>query len=263
MNWLVDSHTHSIHSFDGKHTVLEMAQAAQKMGVQYYAVTDHLEFEYEPWNKPFDPIAQRKDVLEAQEKVDIKLAYGAEIGLTADPVHAKMGWEHIAGFDPDIVIGSLHVIDGTDVFNPPYFEGKTRKQAYGVYLENILAAVKTLPRISVVGHYDFVCKRAPFEERAMAVSDAPDALDGLFTYIIQNGIGLEINTAVWQQSPGWGLDVLKLYSQKGGEFVTFGSDAHRPAQVGARIAEARELALAAGIKYTAIYEKLKPTFIRL
>ena len=44
MNWLVDTHTHSNHSFDGKHTVLEMAQTAEKMGLKYYAVTDHLEF---------------------------------------------------------------------------------------------------------------------------------------------------------------------------------------------------------------------------
>lgn len=263
MDWYCDTHTHSLHSFDGKHPVLDMACAAEKMGLKYYAVTDHLEFEYEPWNKPFDPVMQRRDVCEAQEKVNIKLAYGAEIGLTADPVHAKMGWEHIAACDPDIVIGSLHIIDGTDVFNPPYFEGKNREQAYGVYLENILAAVKTLPQINTVGHYDFVCKRAPFEPRAMTVGDAHSALDELFTYIIQNGIGLEINTAVWQQSPAWGLDILKLYAQKGGEFVTFGSDAHKPEKIGARIDEARELALAAGIKYTAIYQKRKPTFIKL
>lgn len=263
MNWLVDTHTHSNHSFDGKHTVLEMAQTAEKMGLKYYAITDHLEFEYQPWNKPFDPNAQRRDVLEAQQQVSLKLAYGAEIGLTADPIHAKMGWEHIKDYDPDIVIGSLHILDGMDVYNPPYFEGKDRAQAYGAYLENILAAIKTLPQINIVGHYDFVCKRAPFEPRAMSLSDAPDALGELFSYLIQNGIGLEINTAVWQQSPPWGLDVLKFYAQKGGEFVTFGTDSHRPSQVGLRIDEARELALAAGIKYTAIYEKRKPTFIKL
>lgn len=263
MNWLVDTHTHSEHSFDGKHSVLEMAQTAEKMGLSYYAVTDHLEFEYEPWNHPFDPAAQRRDIEAAQQQVSLKLAYGAEIGLSSDPKHARMGWDHIKAFDPDVVIGSLHVIDGQDVYNAPYFVGKDRAQAYGTYLENILAAIKTLPEANILGHYDFVCKRAPFEPRAFALGDAYDALDELFEYVIHNGIGLELNIAVWQQSPPWGLDVLKFFREKGGEFVTFGTDSHRPSQVGLRIDEARELALAAGIKYTAVFEKRKPTFIKL
>jgi HisJ family histidinol phosphate phosphatase len=174
MNWLVDTHTHSEHSFDGKHSVLEMAQTAEKMGLSYYAVTDHLEFEYEPWNHPFDPAAQRRDIEAVQQQVSLKLAYGAEIGLSSDPKHARMGWDHIKAFDPDVVIGSLHVIDGQDVYNAPYFVGKDRAQAYGIYLENILAAIKTLPEANILGHYDFVCKRAPFEPRAFALGDAFD-----------------------------------------------------------------------------------------
>lgn len=263
MNWLVDTHTHSDHSFDGKHSVLEMAQTAEKMGVQYYAVTDHLEFEYEKWNHPFDPVAQRRDVLAAQEQVSLKLAYGAEIGLTADPIHARMGWDHIKDCDPDVVIGSLHVLRGVDVYHAPYFENKTREQAYLPYIEGLLAAVKTLPQINILGHYDFVCKGATFANRPITLADSPAAFDELFTYLIQNGIGLEINTAVWKGAEPWGVDVLKYYREKGGEFVTFGTDSHRPTQVGLLIDTARELALAAGIKYTAIYQKRKPTFIKL
>lgn len=263
MNWLVDTHTHSNHSFDGKHSVLEMAQTAEKMGMQYYAITDHLEFEYEPWNHPFDPAAQRRDVEQVQQQVALKLAYGAEIGLTADPIHAQQGWDHIKDHDPDVVIGSLHILDGVDVYHEPFFVGRSREQAYIPYIENILAAIKTLPQINILGHYDFVCKGAPYDPRPMTLADSPAAFDELFTYIIQQGIGLEINTAVWKGAEPWGLDVLKYYREKGGEFVTFGTDSHRPSQVGLRIDEARELALAAGINYTAVYEKRKPIFIKL
>ena len=263
MNWLVDTHTHSEHSFDCKHSVLEMAQTAEKMGLSYYAVTDHLEFEYEPWNHPFDPVAQRRDIEEVQQQVSLKLAYGAEIGLSSDPKHARMGWDHIKDFDPDVVIGSLHAIDGQDVYHEPFFVDRPREQAYGPYLERILAAAKTLPQINILGHYDFGCKGATFANRPITLADSPAAFDELFTYLIQNGIGLEINTAVWKGAEPWGLDVLKFFREKGGEFVTFGTDSHRPSQVGLRIDEARELALAAGIKYTAVFEKRKPTFIKL
>ena len=70
-----------------------------------------------------------------------------------------------------------------------------------------------------------------------------------------------MNTSAWLDDPAWGLDVLSRFVELGGEFVTFGSDAHVPERVGRRFAEARALALAAGVRYTATFRTLKPQFV--
>ena len=67
-----------------------------------------------------------------------------------------------------------------------------------------------------------------------------------------------INTASWKGGGAWGLEILRRYRARGGEFVTVGSDAHAPARVGSRIPEAIELARAAGIPYLATFDKMRP-----
>ena len=115
----------------------------------------------------------------------------------------------------------------------------------------------------MLGHYDFAAKSAPYTPRPLCYADAPEQFDAILRYLAENGKGLEINTAVWRNAPGWGQDVLTRFAQLGGEFVTFGSDGHIPAKVGYRFREAYALAQAAGIRYTATFRSRVPTFIRL
>ena len=263
MPFYCDYHVHCRHSFDADSTILSMAEAAESAGLAELCFSDHLEFEYPPWNVPFDPAARLAELQEAQERIRIPLLHGAEIGLTPDPAHARQGWEHIRDTRPDFIIGSIHIVGEQNVFDPPYFSSRTRTEAYGEYLAAVEASIRTLPELSVLGHYDFVAKSAPYTPRPLCYADAPEQFDAILRYLAENGKGLEINTAVWRNAPGWGQDVLTRFAQLGGEFVTFGSDGHIPAKVGYRFREAYALAQAAGIRYTATFRSRVPTFIRL
>lgn len=263
MIYLCDHHTHSRHSFDAKHSVLEMARGAQAAGCTEICITDHLEFEYAPWNQPFDPLAQRAEVEQAREHTGVHILHGAEIGLAPDPAFARQAWEYVRGSEPDFIIGSIHIVGDQNVFEPPYFLQRSREEAYGAYLSAIEQSVRTLPELCVLGHYDYVAKSAPYDPRPLRYADAPDCMDNILRWLAQNGKGLEINTADWKNDPGWGLDVLKRFVELGGEFVTFGSDAHIPEKVGNRFEEARQLALTAGVRYTARFRALKPEFVPL
>jgi histidinol-phosphatase (PHP family) len=70
---------------------------------------------------------------------------------------------------------------------------------------------------------------------------------------VANGLALDLNTAILRRrghhllTPG--PDILRWYVELGGERVTLGSDAHQPSQVGSHLAEAMDIARAAGIKY--------------
>jgi histidinol-phosphatase (PHP family) len=158
------------------------------------------------------------------------------------------------------VFASVHLVKGVNAYAPIYYEGRTKEEAYARYVEHIHACIRTNPYFCVLGHYDFCAKFAPYADRTFYYAHAPEHLDGIFRYLIEQGKGLEINTATWQDSPCWGLDALTRYRELGGEFVTFGSDAHRPGRVGWRINEAVELARAAGIPYTATFQAMQPTF---
>lgn len=63
----------------------------------------------------------------------------------------------------------------------------------------------------------------------------------IFSYLAKNGKGIEINTSAWWDDPCWGEDVLKLYRDLGGQYITTGSDAHRSDRVAKRIKEAEKL----------------------
>jgi histidinol-phosphatase (PHP family) len=75
---------------------------------------------------------------------------------------------------------------------------------------------------------------------------------------IAEGIGIEINTAglrlsVKETHPS--LAALRWYREMGGELLTLGSDGHRPGHVGYGLAEALDLARAAGFERVCTYEQ--------
>ena len=153
-----------------------------------------------------------------------------------------------------------------DVYYPEYHRGKPKAEAYLAYLETIAESLPDYGFISVLGHYDFVAKYAPYDDRSMRTDLSPvvhDAFERIFRTVVSMGKGVEINTAAWRDAPHWGLDILKLYRACGGEFVTFASDAHRPSAVANRLGEARELAREAGIPYYATFSRLVPSFHRI
>lgn len=259
-----DYHMHSHHSFDAKHSIREMAEAAVQAGLSEICFTDHIDFEDPNWRDvPADLPAQCAEIEREQPSLQVKVLHGVEIGLSPNASFAVQSISYVRTAEPDFIIGSVHVVGTQNAYRPEYFAEREREEAYARYIMEIAAAVRTLPQLSVLGHYDFVTKRAPYSERAMRYADAPEAFDSVLRYLAENGKGMEVNTSAWLDDPAWGLDVLSRFVELGGEFVTFGSDAHVPERVGRRLLEAHALAKAAGVRYTATFRGLKPSFITL
>ncbi len=264
---MFDYHVHTCYSQDADVPVQAQLDAATRAGLKEICFTDHVDFDLIVDGKPFYPLADLNAIREELQALtplnpSITVKRGAEVSL-ADERCAENAYAYIKSADLDFVIGSLHVINGVDSYTREFYEGKTQTQAYRLYLTALAKAIRTNSYFCVMGHYDFVAKHAPYPDRSIAYSFAPDIFDDIFTYLIQNGKTLELNTSAWLNGPKWGLDVYKRFSELGGEFVTIGSDAHRSERVGARFDEACELLRAAGIRYVATYEKMKPTMHRI
>lgn len=260
--FLMDYHLHSNYSADCSVPLRVQLEAARAAGVAELCFTDHVDFE--DTTMPPADLAARDAEIEAlrADFPDITIRRGAEVGLM-NAETAAQAQDFCKARKLDFIIASVHLVNGVNVYYPSYFTGLAQEEAYARYLEYAARILPTNPYVSVLGHYDFCAKYAPYQNRALLRSHAADALDAIFTYLAQAGKGMEINTSAWRDGPAWGLDVLSRYRELGGEFVTIGSDAHQPGRVGRRLAEALDLARAAGIPYVATFEGMKPILHKL
>jgi len=256
-----DYHVHSNFSFDAEASLRDMCEAALENGLSGLCFTDHVDLDMDPPMFPLSDIAARNRALEAliPEFPTLAIRKGAEIAL-GEAGSIQRALAHMGEEKPDFLIASLHVLDGIDIYYPEYYENRSREEGYRYYIEKL---AEYLPlsegRFSVLGHYDFCAKYAPFEERTFRLSHAGEAMDFVLSYLVKEGKSLEVNTSSWKAATPWGLDVLKRFRELGGEYVTIGSDAHKKENLAQRFTEAAELVKAAGIRYYASFKAMEPT----
>ena len=239
---LFDYHVHTRYSADSRAPVIEQLRAAKKAGVTHICFTDHVDFD--GVGLPPADIAARNAEIEALKGQfpDIDISFGMEFGMKD--------------------IGSVHIVNGVDAYYPEYFEGRSREEAYLAYIEKDLECIR-VSDFSVMGHYDFCAKHSPYAERSMSYSLAPQIFDEIFRELISRGKAFEVNTSAWRNDAPWGLDILRRYRELGGEYVTTGSDAHKPERVGNRLSEALDMIRAAGIPYVATFKNMEPIMHRI
>jgi DNA polymerase (family X) len=98
-------HCHTTYS-DGKHSVLEMAMAAQALGMQYITITDHSPSAHYARGVALDRLKQQWDeIAEAQAKVPISILRGAEADILRD---GSLDYPDAILEQLDVVIASVH-----------------------------------------------------------------------------------------------------------------------------------------------------------
>jgi DNA polymerase (family 10) len=98
-------HCHTVYS-DGKHTVEQMARAAEAMGMQYITITDHSPTAHYAGGLQLDRLKRQWDeIARAQEKVEVRLLRGTESDILAD---GALDYPDAVLEQLDIVIASIH-----------------------------------------------------------------------------------------------------------------------------------------------------------
>jgi DNA polymerase (family X) len=98
-------HCHTVYS-DGKHTVEQMARAAEAMGMQYITITDHSPTAHYAGGLPLDRLKRQwEEIAKAQEKVKVRLLRGTESDILAD---GALDYPDAVLEQLDIVIASIH-----------------------------------------------------------------------------------------------------------------------------------------------------------
>ncbi len=285
-----DQHSHTVFSPDARTTVLEVAEHILKCRnkkvsensaegvllksdaglVAGIAFTDHLDLEppIHPLRFKFDISDQQAEIQRVQKIINeqgdkLSLFRGVEVGL--QPHSIKLSKEYIEPYRFDVVIASLHFIDGLDPYRGTYFEDKDYKQAFSHAYEVMYKTVTAFEEFDILGHFDYVARYSPYTVQDIFYKDFPDELDALLKYLAENGKALEINTKTYALHPNRHIQILDTnilarFKEFGGELITLGSDAHTAQRIGEHFEYYWEVVKSVGFTHLAYFENRKPIF---
>jgi len=98
-------HCHTVYS-DGRHTVAEMARAAEQLGMDYLTITDHSPSAHYAGGLSIDRLrAQWDEIARVQETVEVRLLRGTESDILAD---GALDYPDVVLEQLDVVIASVH-----------------------------------------------------------------------------------------------------------------------------------------------------------
>ena len=270
---LADQHMHSSFSADSKAPLKDMVESAISKGLTHINITEHNDFDFGEtemfpagaWDLNVDSYLYELLSLREQYKDKITIGFGIEIGMveSAFRKNAVLARSH----EFDFVIGSIHVVNGIDTYEPRYFEGKTVKEAVNEYYEAMLKNIKQFTNFDVLGHMDYIVRSVPGGEAVYNSMDYKNYTDEVINILLENEKGIEINTsALWKKGmsqPNPCIDIVRAYKEKGGEIITVGSDAHKPENVAGAFDVAEQVLRDCGFKYYSVFKDRIPTYVKL
>lgn len=267
MTQLFDSHTHSLHSFDGSERVEDMCKSAIEKNVSALAITDHCDlgiYLVEDWRERLS--AAYNDVVWARERFGNKLyiGFGVELG---QPMHdEELAQKVVAAFDYDVILGSVHNMRDTEDFYFLTSPDIDKRELLDRYFAEEAELSRRLD-FDVLAHLTYAYRYLGHGENIPEPREYEELLRELFKTLAQNHKALEVNTSGLSKAPKGEimpkLWELKLFKECGGELVTLGSDAHKATNIAGGIKEGQELLREAGFSYQAFYRSRKPQMFRL
>lgn len=255
----IDTHTHTLFSPDGFQSVKALTERAAQLGIDYLAITDHLDIG--SCTPKFDVIPdldglQREINIARRLHPEMKIAFGIEAGFCQRGLKDII--ETLKNYSFDYVINSVHEVGGTDCFYPEHFEGKSKEKVYREYLDAIFKSLTAFD-YHAVGHLGCIIRNAPYSERRLLYSDHADIIDAILRYLIAHDKILELNSSTYGYDAVCCQDitVLQRYRELGGKLLSFGSDAHDITRIGDKYARVVELARSLGYDEWAIVDQGK------
>lgn len=234
-----DMHVHTEISGDGAMTPCDFCEQALKIGLDGLCFTDHFD-DYGVWEDDgtvYDRQKALAQFLEAKECYGRKLNifFGVELGQSIHDDSVQL--ELLKEMPYDFVISSIHNIRGEKDFYWMDFSGVSREHAISLY-ERYLDELYELAgwcHYDVMGHINYPLRYFYENDILIDERDYEEQMRAILKRLIENDIGIEVNfrsmrmkMAAPQPAP-W---VVHLYKELGGTKITYGSDAHKPEQLG-------------------------------
>ena len=263
--YLSDTHTHTNCSPDGTDTAMMMCERAVKLGLYALTITDHCEcnaYLQDGYDKTSAQSYLETRKAKSKYQGRLKVLTGIELGQPLqDPVAAHCA---LAAGDFDFVLGSTHNVALKDDFYFLNYDEEDVHRLLDLYLQEELELVEW-GEIDSLAHLDYPLRYMTAEHIGQNdLRGYKEQVQAILDALIRKGKALEINTSGLRQVIGRtlpGFDVVKLFHDMGGKYITLGSDAHRWADVAAGIEEGMALAQRAGFTHYTLFENRQPRLI--
>jgi len=264
----IDCHIHSDFSFDGRMTPNEACQAAlhSNARLEGIAFVDHLDLDYPGYEDiiiDYNKYTSTMKAFQNDLKGNLAIIIGSEVGIQPDTLSKTC--EIIGSLELDYILGSVHIIDHMDPGVEGYYDGKTSKECYSRYLQELVFLIRNFEYFDIMGHFDYIIRYAPYKDRSIKYRNHADIFDQIFRDLINRGKGFEINTGSYRDqigrpAPEFDIDILRRYKELGGELICLGSDSHKPEYIGYKFDFFKEIIKKAGINQLVHFIKHRPVF---
>ena len=249
---IFDSHSHTSFSADSDMTAEDALKAAREQGIGI-VFTEHLDVDFPgELDFSFDPEAYWRTYEPLRGD---NLHLGIEVGMQAGTAEASRAFVARAPFD--LVIGSVHLLRGIDIYEKECFEGREKDELYREYFRTMAEMIACHDFIDVLGHIDYIARTAPYENPELSYGVFADEIDAVLRAAVAQGVVLELNTrrlgsrrALKELAP-----IYARYHELGGKYVTLGSDAHGADAIGANFAAAEDFARAMGLSIVTFFAR--------
>ena len=237
---MFDTHLHTSFSRDSKMSSSDAIEQATAQGINII-ITEHLDLDY-----PENPEEFVFDFDEYFEMLtpwrNDKVLLGVELGLRCECVAKNK--EIISEWPFDEVIGSIHVVDGVDIYRPDFTRSNDKKVTYKRYFDIMSDCIKGFDDFDTLGHIDYICRYAVYQDPEIRLKDFYDEWTTICRVLVEKEKVLEINTRRLDNKEAAAAlyELYQRYRELGGKYITIGSDAHRLSAIGTKFDIAWEMA---------------------
>ena len=247
---IFDTHMHTIFSSDSKMSISEVINTSKSLNLGV-CLTEHMDLDYPEENEFKCDIPRYLETYSNYRSASLLL--GIEIGMTQNTLLENEATAN--KYDFDYILGSIHTVDGLDIYNTLNNNKPPSDDFYKRYYENMLYCVENYNNFDSLGHIDYLFRYAPFPNNEININPYKEIVEAIFLNLIKKDKAIEINTRRLSNPASLQalLETYKFYKELGGRYVTIGSDAHTPSAIGNNIKEA--LMLAEQLSLKPIYYK--------
>ena len=265
---MFDYHIHSEFSEDSSEKMDIIVEEAIKKGMKKLCFTEHMEFDYPDedykFHLDYDGYKNEFERIKSIYGEKIDLYMGVEIGIQSGEKIIEKTIEYTKNHKFDFILASSHCLEGKDLYGmDPNI--KDVDEFFTRYFNEMLNVFKKFHDYDVVGHIDLI-RRYFLAAQDHKLGNSKKVLKELFSQIIKDGKGIEINTGgLFYKSNNINptLDILKLYKEMGGEIVTIGSDSHVADRVMSNYEVGVRALKEAGFEYITTFSNRKKEFHKI
>lgn len=235
---MIDLHNHSLYSYDSKRSMEDILVEALSKNLKILGFSDHLDFnQNDPGNMFYKGENQFEEFLVLKKKYqnEIKLFLGIESSYEKD--YEEKIVKTFNKFPFDYTIVSLHFVEGIVISDWIVSLEKDKENILDVDYEKYflqLESIVDFKNFNILGHIDYYKKYSKFSDHNNTFRRYKNHYEKILKKIIKNNIFLEINSSglrhkCQEQFPS--TEILALYKDLGGKYVSIGSDSHKTGDV--------------------------------